>query len=137
MKRIKLWALLSLLLAGCYPINKTLQPSSKVLVVDQSGQPVAGATVMLITNAYIGETTRMQVSSGPTGEAYFPGISEWRVETLTIHGAENYFWTWCVEKAGYGTYLTENADRDEFKDDIVVTLEPGLSTECPPQGSWQ
>ncbi len=135
--RDKLIAAVILFLAGCYPINKTLQPNSVVKVVDHTGQPISEATVTLVSNAYpYGfEKTRMVVATDSLGEAYFPGIREWRTETLMIHGFESYFWNWCIVKAGYKSYYTGNRSSDDFEDNFTVTLEKGVSSECPEVGA--
>ncbi|WP_020412208.1 hypothetical protein [Microbulbifer variabilis] len=121
------------LLSGCYPINKTLQPASMITVQNESGEPLQDATVTLVSNAYpYGfEKTRMSIDTNYKGEAVFPKIKEWRVEALMIHGAEVYFWNWCVYKEGYFTYLTKNGSSKDFNRNATITMLPGASEPCP------
>lgn len=66
----------------------------------------------------------------PTGKASFSARTEWRVESLMLHGSEIYFWNWCVEKAGYETYETLNNAASQFDDKLIVRLPPGESRSC-------
>jgi hypothetical protein len=43
-----------------------------------------------------GEKGRETKETLADGSATFEAVREWRVETLMIHGAEEYFWNWCV-----------------------------------------
>lgn len=64
------------------------------------------------------------------GHAYFPSVKEWRVEAMMIHGAEQFFWSWCVEKAGYETYTKGGLYNHAFSEDMSVILQPGNSVAC-------
>jgi hypothetical protein len=46
-----------------------------------------------------GEKGRETKETLADGSATFEAVREWRVETLMIHGAEEYFWNWCVRDA--------------------------------------
>lgn len=120
-------------LSGCYPINKTLQPESAITVLNENSEPLSDVQVYLISNAYpYGfEKTRMRVVTKYRGEAHFPKIKEWRTETLMIHGAEIYFWNWCVVKEGYETYITKYGSASDFENNPTIMLVPGVSTVCP------
>ena len=116
------------LLGGClpYPIYKTLQPAAQIKVQDISGHPLAGAKVTLIATAYPygREKSRETQVTDANGIAKFIGRSEWRAETLMIHGAEEYVWRWCVEKEGYETVKGE----DVAKGGVVLRM--GESSPC-------
>lgn len=134
-KRMKrsIFLLLSTLLAGCFPVHKTLQPGSAVTVQDEAGMPIAGATVTLIANAYpYGfEKTRVSLVTGVDGIAEFPEVKDWRIEVLMLHGAEQYFWNWCVMNEGYATYATDHSSARDFDEGPLVVLERGQAGECP------
>jgi hypothetical protein len=135
MKAALIILLATVTLSGCapYPIYKTLQPAAQITVLDHANQPLPMAQATLVSNAYPygREKTRETKATRDDGSASFDAVREWRIETLMIHGAEVYFWNWCVRKEGYVTYLTGNGSSTIFKDKLVVRLEPGESTPCP------
>jgi hypothetical protein len=122
-------------ISGCipYPIYKTLQPSATVRIQDRTAAPIPDAEVTLISNAYPygREKGRETVLTSPNGQAHFEAIREWRIETLMIHGAEVFFWNWCVRKHGYKTYQTSHNTANNFQAELEIRLEPGFSTPCP------
>ncbi|ARU26069.1 carboxypeptidase-like regulatory domain-containing protein [Cellvibrio sp. PSBB006] len=122
-------------LTGCYPVYKTLQPRSHILVLDESGAPIQGAVVVLVANAYPygHEKTRMEVVTNSKGEARFPSSKEWRMEVMVMHGMEIYYWNWCVTKEGYETYITRDGNAKDFDRKPTVILSEGDSTKCPVQ----
>lgn len=133
-------AVFTLALSGCvpYPTYKTLQPQSAITVRDEAGRPVADARVVLIAGAYpYGyDRSRNEARTDADGRARFEARREWRVEALAIHGAEVFFWNWCVEKAGYATYATHDRNADAFDPQPQIHLQAGASTTCDnPQGS--
>lgn len=119
---------------GCvpYPVHKTMQPAARVTVMDTQSQPLSDARVILISRSYPygRERSRQEVRTMPTGKASFSAQTEWRVESLMLHGSEIYFWNWCVEKAGYETYETLNNAASQFDDKLIVQLPPGKSRSC-------
>ena len=133
MIRVITLAILSILAVGCYPINKTLQPTAKITVVDERGDPVRGAEIVLISNAfpYGFERSRMLIRTNQNGHSYFPQITEWRIESLMIHGSDVYFWNWCVFKEGYETFTTSLRNAKNFNSDQSVVLKRGDSKPCP------
>ena len=133
MKWIAILAML--VLGGCvvfYPVYKTLQPQLEITVVDDQKEPVHGAKVALISSSYpYGDEKSRDVQTTDTkGVANFQKRSEWRVEALMIHGIEDFFWNWCVEKEGFATYETKNGDGEIPRSKILIELEPGKSEEC-------
>ncbi|CAB3625652.1 carboxypeptidase regulatory-like domain-containing protein [Achromobacter pestifer] len=127
-------AALAFSLNGCvpYPVYKTLQPSARATVQDPQSQPLADARVVLISSSYPygRERSRQETQTAVNGVASFASQSEWRVESMMLHGSESYFWNWCVEKPGYETYETLHTVASRFDDNLVVRLQPGLSRSC-------
>ncbi len=78
----------TLVSTGCYPVHKTLQKKARVQVVDERGGAISGAEVHLITSSYPygAERDRETKTTGDDGVATFGKESEWRVESLMIHG---------------------------------------------------
>jgi hypothetical protein len=80
--------------SGCYPIHKTIQPESKIVVVDEAKNPIKDAQVYLISTAHphSREKSRNMVKTNPMGVAKFDKMKDWRIELLMIHGADVYYW---------------------------------------------
>ena len=123
-----------LVLGGCvpYPVYKTLQPQLEITVVDDQNEPIDRAIVALISSStpYGGEKSREVRLTYRGGEVNFPKRSEWRVEMLMIHGIEDFFWNWCIEKEGFLTYETQYRDDEILRSNILIELEPGKSEAC-------
>ena len=149
-RRILSIALASVALSACvaipYPVYKTLSPKAEVTVVNQAGRPVDRAEVWLITHSYpgySGEVSREMRRTYNNGRIRFPARREWRIEFVFLHGRTFFQWDWCVRADGYATYDTmrgiETFEGDrlvrvepiKFERDILVRLEPGVSTPCP------
>lgn len=125
-------------ISGCipYPTYKTLQPYAKAHVIDQYGGPVSGAKVSLISSAYPYGLERFRaVSITRNGVAEFSKVKEFRIEAIGLHGAEFYFWNWCIEKDGYRTYSTHYGSSDEFDPKPTFKLESGPSSSCDAESS--
>ncbi|MEK8033839.1 carboxypeptidase regulatory-like domain-containing protein [Ideonella sp. DXS29W] len=121
-------------MAGCvpYPVYKTLQPASTATVRDEQGRPVADAAVTLVSSAYPygREKSRETQLTLPDGVAAFAARREWRTEVLALHGWEEYFWNWCVQKEGFATYRTRYGAAADFPTDVNVVLRAGESQPC-------
>jgi hypothetical protein len=116
-----------------YPNYKTLQPDARAIVHDPMGHPVQSARVTLISNSYPygREKSRETKETDIEGSAKFESKKEWRTEMIMIHGAEVFFWNWCVEKPGFKTYLSTNRSADRFSTEPIIVLKEGVSTPCP------
>ena len=122
------FGLLSLVFTGCtYPIYKTLQPESKVFVLDKNKTPLTNAKVHLQTEECIPckHSEEIQLSN-KEGIAHFKSKKEWRNEILIIHGSKFFRWKWCVEKEGYKTILSSN----KFESHRTFILEKGTTLPC-------
>lgn len=136
MKKITgLLLLTPFVLTACvpYPVYKTLQPYARMTVLGGDGQPVSGAEVVLIASTYpYGfERSRSTVTTDADGVASFASQREWRVESTMLHGAQVFFWNWCVRTPGYRTESTSHNDAAQFESNPVVRLRAGESTPCP------
>lgn len=123
-----------LYLSGCYPVYKTLQPTTTFVVVDEDNRPIKDAEVMLISSAYPygREKSRMGKITDGHGKVHFDSMHEFRVENLMLHGREEFFWNWCVRKSGYETNHSNHTGRDNFSSEQSVTLIKGNSQTCKP-----
>ena len=115
-----------LVLGGCvpYPIYKTLQPQLEIIVVDDQKESVYGAKVALISSSspYGDEKSREVRLTDHKGVAEFQKRSEWRIESLMIHGVEIFYWNWCVEKEGFVTYETRGLNSGIPGSNILIEL---------------
>lgn len=134
--RILLILVISTLLTACvsYPVYKTLQPKSTIVVLDSSGKPIAGAEVHLVASSHPHgkEKSRVVRITDNTGSLKFPSVKEWRRESLAIHGIEYFSWSWCIKKKGYETL--QNGSK--FQRKFTAKLEVGVSSDCPPGGTY-
>ena len=126
---------LLVLVSGCvpYPVYKTLQPESEVVVRSEAGEPVQGASVHLIANSYPygWERSRTVKTTDGSGAVRFSKEAEWRIEAIALHGAQIFVWNWCVCKPGFETQVTAYQSGREFVRNLEVTLRKGEETPCP------
>ena len=128
-----LLGLLSLLMfTGCvYPIYKTLQPESKVIVLNENKIAVKNVKIHLQSTECIPCKKSEEVHlSNNRGVAQFNARKEWRREIFIIHGSKFFTWGWCVEKEGYKTILTPERRGDKFESHRNFMLEKGKSLPC-------
>ena len=128
-----------LLLAGCYPAFRAVQPRVDLVVVDPAGRPVQGATFTLATYRYpraVPATTKLsQYETDAGGAVSIPRRGDWQMEILLPDGSSWYGWRYCVEKAGYRAIVS--AETRKFRRPLTVVLEPrqGSSTcKWPAEG---
>lgn len=123
------------LVTGCipYPVYKTLQPAARVTVRGPGNVPLANAEATLIANAHPSpfEKRRETKLTLADGTASFDAVRALRVEVMALHGWEEFYWSWCVRKDGYATYLTHQNGAGPFRKELAVLLEPGQSRPCP------
>lgn len=120
-------------LCACVPVYKTLQPYAEAQVHNEQGQPLESAEVVLISSAYPygWEQFRATAMTDPTGVATFYKVKDFRLEFFVIHGAQEFFWNWCVKSRGYETQTTTFSNGDDFEAYPTFVLKPGESTACP------
>lgn len=120
-------------LGACVPVYKTLQPYAEAQVRNEQGQPLESAEVVLISSAYPygWEQFRAAAMTDPAGVATFYKVKDFRLEFFVIHGAQEFFWNWCVKSRGYETQTTTFSNGDDFEAYPTFVLKPGDSTACP------
>jgi hypothetical protein len=129
-----MWRALTLVavLTACYPIHKTTREELRLRVLGAQSDTVPGAIVVLkaTTYPYGRERTRDTLHTDSRGMAHFAQVKDWRMETLMIHGADVYFWNWCVSAPGYQTQETRWTSGERWVRDTVVRLVPGATHPC-------
>jgi hypothetical protein len=124
-------------------VYKEVQPASQITVLYESGEPIEGAKVVLLASSHphpreLGRETKF---TDQNGVAAFESRREWRSEAMIMHGVEYFFWNWCVQKAGFNTYLSRHGSSGNFDPQPTIRLSRGASSECPappsptPEGS--
>ena len=130
---------LSFLLSGCiYPVYRTIQPETKVEVVNEKDEPIRGARAYLSTTEYYPYKFKIEiVLSNREGIAQFDSIKRWGTDMLVMHGIkpENH-WVLCVEKDNYETEVIHPRDRDDFAYQKVM-LREGNATNCLDEDAMQ
>lgn len=134
LSRLLLIVLCATLLTACpYPVYKKLRPDGNALILDSNGKPITGAKVVILTRAHPTPIREHDVKiTDKNGIASFTSRRELQTEVVFMHGSVEYFWNWCVEKAGYKTYETGFSNGDEFTEQLKLTLLAGDSTTCTP-----
>lgn len=128
--------LISVVLSGCYPVYKTIRLPFDAHIVDENGKRVEGADVLLITEQHPAKVPLkfVLIQTDAEGIAIFKSVKEWKMENLIIHGIQNYSWSMCVSKAGYGT--VDNIALSDFpsqKINVVLKKTEYVSEDC---SSW-
>jgi len=124
--------MLSFLLSGCiYPVYRTIQPETKVKVVNTKGVALSEAKVCLFTQEYYPHKLKVEiVRSDKKGIAEFESIKKWGTDMLMIHGIKpSNTWNLCIEKSNYVTQYI-NLYNEEKSLNKTVTLLEGESTVC-------
>jgi len=124
--------MLSFLLSGCiYPVYRTIQPETKVKVVNTKGVALSEAKVYLYTQEYYPYKFKVEiVRSNKKGIAEFDSIKKWGTDMLMIHGIKpSNRWSLCIEKSNYVTQYI-NLYNEKKSLNQTVTLLEGESTIC-------
>ncbi|WP_020405018.1 hypothetical protein [Hahella ganghwensis] len=134
--RNSLLIIIIVLLGGCFPINKTIQPETRVLVTDVNGNPLHGAEVNLysVANPYSRLENHVIGYTTESGSVRFGEIDEWRIESFVIHGMDIIHWDTCVSKEGYKTEVVEWQNIWEVGGNVSLVMQKGESVPCEPPG---
>lgn len=96
----RLAVILSVMLVGCYPAHRTIQPEVGVRVLSADGAPIQGAEVHLysVSNPH-GRLENHVVSwSNENGLARFGKIKDWKLDApLLMHGVLVMHWNICAK----------------------------------------
>ena len=92
------------ILSGCYPSLLTSRPKARIIVMDESGAPIAGATVTLGTKEWhgiVGGNTLEKFSTDREGRVNFGRRHAWAVQVMLPDGDRRYSWSLCFSKPGF------------------------------------
>jgi len=92
------------ILSGCYPSYLTSRPKAEIIVTDESGAPLAGATVTLATmewHGIVGQNRFEKFSTDSKGRVVFDSQHDWAMQVLLPDGDVGYSWSLCFSKPGF------------------------------------
>lgn len=130
--KILIIIMLSFALSGCiYPVYRTIQPTTKVEVLDTKGVAIHGAKVYLSTKEFDSSRVKVEiVRSDEEGISEFEIIKKWGTDMLVMHGIkpEN-SWSLCVERENYKTQIIQPKSKNDFAYQRVI-LHEGQAMNC-------
>ncbi len=116
--------LITLLLSSCFPIYKQTQPELKIDIFDEQGKAIKDVELILYTvvSPAKKEFDPLIELTNENGRADFKEARHWAVESLIIHGRQNYSWSMCVKKQNFVSQYIPNIQNGYIK---VILLEVG------------
>ena len=84
--------------SGCYPSFLTSRPEAEIIVTDESGAPLGGATVTLATREWHGiggQNTFEKFSTDHEGRVEFGKQHVWAMQVMLPDGGTSYTWFCC------------------------------------------
>jgi hypothetical protein len=90
--------------SGCFPSFLTSRPEAQVVVTDETGAPLAGATVTLGTmewHGIVGRNTTQDFITDQEGRVEFDEEYEWAMQVMLPDGDVRYSWSLCFSKPGF------------------------------------
>lgn len=124
----------AMILCGCYPAFLTSRPRARIIVTDEVGAPLEGATVTLATKEWhgiVGQNTFEKFLTSREGKVKFGSQHDWAVQILLPDGDTHYSWSLCVSKPGFEAIPMSFMNFDE---PIKVAMYPG---NAPSDCEWR
>jgi len=91
-------------LSGCFPSILTSRPGAEIIVTDEFGAPLEGATVTLATMEWHGvggQNTFEKFSTDHEGRVEFGKQHAWAMQVMLPDGGTSYTWSLCVSRPGF------------------------------------
>jgi hypothetical protein len=110
--------------SACFPTFLTSRPEAEIIVTDEAGAPLEGATVTLGTTEWHGIVGRISTQDFITdreGRVEIDDDHEWKVQIMLPDGDVRYAWSLCIAKPGYEAFPKPWADFDQ---PIQVAMYP-------------
>ena len=119
------------ILSGCYPSFLTSRPEAEIIVTDETGAPLEGATVTLGTMEWHGvggQNTFEKFSTDREGKVEFGKQHAWAMQVMLPDGGTSYRWSMCVSKPGFEAIPMASM---KFNEVIKVAMYPSaVASEC-------
>jgi hypothetical protein len=120
--------------SGCYPASLTSRPEATIIVTDESGAPIEGATVTLGTmewHGIVGQTKLEKFVTDREGRVEIDRRDKWVMQILLPDGDTHYSWSLCFSKPGFEAIPLIFMN---FDTPIEVEMYPGAAaSDC----DWQ
>ena len=118
-------------LQACYPVIKTIQPELEIKVIDENGQIIQDAKVILHTEM---KPDKVDLKdnvkfTNAEGMVNFEHLSKIKVENILIHGVQHYDWTLCISKNGYQTQESIQINKNENSQSKIFILKQGRNPD--------
>lgn len=122
---------IAVVLSGCWPELKVAEPRAHIAITDESGAPIDGARVMVITQQYfLGPTHVHEFLTDSKGVVDLRPQRQWVIEGALPDASVWFDWTFCVEKAGYRAV---QAPLEHSRKATAIVLEPSVrKSTCEP-----
>jgi hypothetical protein len=121
----------ALTLSGCFPASLTSRPEAEIIVTDESGAPIEGATVTLGTMGWHGIVGQHKLEKFVTdgeGRVEIDRRDKWVIQIMLPDGDMRYSWSLCVSKPGFEAIPMIFM---KFDGPIEVAMYPGAAaSEC-------
>ena len=120
------------LLSACYPVYQTIRTPVQVNVVDEQGQAIKNAKVVMETTQRPAHVLPVfnRLFTDSQGKVKFHRQREWTIETLFIHGFQVYRWNLCVSKQGYEMLKSiELKEQNSKRIRVVLKQQKGVNTD--------
>jgi hypothetical protein len=111
-------------LSACIPSSLTSRPRATIIVTDESGVPLEGATVTLGTiewHGVGGEITTQDFTTDRAGRVEFDGERVWRMQIMLPDGDVRFSWAMCISKPGFESVPLLRID---FKQPVEIAMYP-------------
>lgn len=103
-------------LSACFPSLPISRPRATIVVTDESGFPLEGATVTLGTIEWhgpAGELTTQDFTTDGAGRVELDAERVWRTQILLPDGDVRFSWAMCISKLGFESVPLSGIDFDE------------------------
>jgi hypothetical protein len=118
-------------LSGCFPSLLTSRPGATVIVTDESGVPLEGATVTLGTiewHGVGGAMTTQDFTTDRAGSVQLDSERAWKMQVMLPDGDVRFSWAMCVSKPGFESVPLSRID---FEEPVEIALYPSaVSSAC-------
>jgi hypothetical protein len=110
--------------SACLPSLLTSRPGTTIIVTDESGVPLEGATVTLGTTEWHGvggATTTQDFTTDGAGRVDLDAERVWRTQIILPDGDVRFSWALCISKPGFESVPMSRID---FAEHVEIAMYP-------------
>jgi hypothetical protein len=111
-------------LSACFPSFLMSPPRATIIVTDESGVPLEGATVTLGTiewHGIGGKNTTQDFTTDHAGNVELDPERVWKMQIMLPDGDVRFSWTMCISKPGFESVPISRID---FKEPVKIAMYP-------------